>query len=147
MKLTLIMPLLALTATSTTLASPLQKRCRISSGQAACWVVWDDHECNPYRAVDVSFEFDEAKKEITITGICESCSRALALEWKLVNATENHHKMNSWATNYGRVEDRGNGTFLLHDVDQESFSFHKRLVLSPWEQATSCVDLDWGVPG
>lgn len=138
---------MALTTSSFTLAVPLQKRCRIGPGQMACWVVWDTTHCNPYRAVDVSFNLDEANKQIIISEICESCSQALVLEWALVNSRESFYKMDSWATNYGRVEDGGNGTFIIHDVDQDSFSFHKRLGLAPWERATSCVDLEWAYPG
>jgi hypothetical protein len=45
----------------------------------------------------------------------------------------------SWATGYGHVEDIGNGTFVISNMDTGGLNFHKSLRPFPESWGTSCV--------
>ncbi|KAK0647135.1 hypothetical protein B0T16DRAFT_328352 [Cercophora newfieldiana] len=133
MKLTTILFLPVLVSAS----SLLSKRCRIGYSIQPCWVRWDHSECEAYVPRGVTYSFDEPNHQITITGLCESCSRALAREDTL-------KRTDTWAAAFGKVEDRGNGTFVI-SYDKESFrelnnmKFLQGLRPHPQEWGTSCV--------
>ncbi|KAK3370528.1 hypothetical protein B0H63DRAFT_317839 [Podospora didyma] len=113
-------------------APQLEQRCRIGYGIQPCWVRWDHMECEAYIPAGVKYVFDDANKQITITGLCESCSRALA--------SDRVRKFSdSWAFSFGHVEDRGNGTFVVTDAVDWSTQFLKGLKPHPQAWADSCV--------
>ncbi|KAK3347285.1 hypothetical protein B0T25DRAFT_554090 [Lasiosphaeria hispida] len=113
-------------------APQLGKRCRIGYGIQPCWVRWDHTECEAYIPTGVTYVFDEANKQVTIQGLCESCSRALALEHV-------RKRPDSWATSFGHVEDVGNGTFVITDANEQRMGFLKGLKPHPQVWGTSCV--------
>jgi len=105
-----------------------------------CWVEWDHLNCEPYLTVDVSVVIDKPNKQITISGICKSCSEALVKERELEKAEE-YSRYDTWGSYFGRVDDRGNGTFVISDASDDAMAFHKGLAPYPGDWATSCVDV------
>jgi len=110
----------------------LEKRCRMGYSIQPCWVRWDYLECAAYVPAGVKYVFDKANKKVTISGLCESCSRALAYE-------EVHKRADSWATSFGHVEDVGNGTFVITNADEDRVRFLQGLQPHPQSWADSCV--------
>ncbi|KAM7210569.1 hypothetical protein V8F06_014055 [Rhypophila decipiens] len=133
MKPSTLIPLVLFTDLTT--AAILSKRCRVGRSITPCWIRWDFSECEAYRPVGVNYAIDKTANTITITGLCESCSRALALE-------KERDWPDSWGTESNpnwKVQDKGNGTFLLKGVSRDMLHFHEGLVVYPEEWGTSCV--------
>jgi hypothetical protein len=110
----------------------LEKRCRLGNRIQPCWVRWDHSECEAYIPVGVEYVIDEENMQITVHGLCESCSRALALK-------NERKSSDSWAISFGHVEDLGNGTFVISNMNKDGLSFHKGLRPFPQSWGTSCV--------
>jgi hypothetical protein len=135
------LPTLLVLLPALSLASPfLTKRCRIGYSIQPCWVKWDHSECEAYVPRGVTYSFDEPNHTVTITGLCSSCSRALGQEgvrkWD-----------DSWATAFGSVEDKGNGTVVISyseasDRERNNVEFLKGLRMDPRDWANSCVVFD-----
>ncbi|KAK4442806.1 hypothetical protein QBC34DRAFT_223627 [Podospora aff. communis PSN243] len=117
-------------------APQLEKRCRLGYGIMPCWVVWDHSECEAYIPNGVKYEFDEANLITTITGLCESCGRALAYDRDVRKWAD------SWAYTFGDVDDKGNGTFVIRHKDPWYMDFLQVLKPHPQEWATSCVHVE-----
>ncbi|KAK0672658.1 hypothetical protein QBC41DRAFT_13143 [Cercophora samala] len=150
-------PLTALLHTSLAalaLAAPAQqltKRCRVGWDAMPCWISWDHSACEAYIPVNVTYEFDDANKQVIIRGLCESCSRALELE----RAASWNDK---WSASFGDVQDLGNGTFVITDTGKRDyFEWLRYLEPTPWG-VTSCFyrwdqygleneEWDYGKPG
>ncbi|KAK0708688.1 hypothetical protein B0H67DRAFT_590934 [Lasiosphaeris hirsuta] len=113
-------------------APQFEKRCRLGYGIQPCWVRWDHSECEAYIPTGVTYVFDDANKQVIVHGLCESCSRALALE----NVQK---RTDSWAISFGHVEDVGNGTFVISSAIEQMTGFLKGLKPHPEVWGTSCV--------
>lgn len=129
---------LLLAALAAAVPSPtLSKRCRMGRNLRPCWIRWDDYNCVMYIPVGVTYEFDDAAQQVTIRGLCESCSRALARE----EASAWDSNMN-WATSFGAVRDLGNGTFVIKEKAEDRdglFDLLRRLKPNPTGEGDSCV--------
>lgn len=131
--------LLASLASLAAAAPQLEKRCRLGYSIQPCWVRWDHSACEAYVPAGVEYAIDEENKRIFVNGVCESCSRALALE-RVRNWPD------TWATSFGDVEDLGNGTFVISNMDEWGLSFHKGLLPFPESWGTSCVTVEGDLP-
>ncbi|KAK0623981.1 hypothetical protein B0T14DRAFT_565289 [Immersiella caudata] len=115
-------------------APQLENRCRLGYGIMACWVRWDHSECEAYVPVGVKYEFDEINNTTTITGLCESCGKALAYDQNVRGRND------SWAFAFGDVEDKGNGTFVITHAVEWGVKFMQGLRPHPQVWGTSCVE-------
>ncbi len=136
MKLTKLASIITL-ATLAAAAPRPEKRCRVGSAVQPCWVRWDLSECEVYKPVGVKYNIDKEHNQITVTGLCESCGRALALE-------QQQKLSGSWATHFGTVEDLGNGTFVISNATKYALEFHEWVGENtfPHSWGTSCVHVE-----